>query len=146
MGAADPSMAGLEGSRTHENLLKAFARESEANRRYLWFAEKADVDGFPHIGALFRAVAEGETGHAHGHLEYLALVGDPATGQPIGDTADNLRSAIAGEIWESTELYPGFARTARDEGFDEIADWMESLARAEKSQAERLAEGLDQLG
>lgn len=145
MGDADPSMAGLAGSRTHENLLKAFAREAEANRRYLWFAEKADVDGFPHIAALFRAVAEGETGHAHGHLEYLSLVGDPATGEPIGDTEDNLRSAIAGEAWESAEMYPSFARIARDEGFDEIAEWMESLARAEKGQAERLAQGLEQL-
>jgi len=142
----DPSMAGLEGSQTHQNLMKAFARESEANRRYLWFAEKADVDGFPHIATLFRAVAEGETGHAHGLLEYLALVGDPATGEPIGDTGDNLRSAIAGETYESTEMYPWFARIARDEGFDEIAEWMETLARAEQGQAERLAQGLDQLG
>lgn len=145
MGDADPSMAGLAGSRTHENLLKAFAREAEANRRYLWFAEKADVDGFPHIAALFRAVAEGETGHAHGHMEYLSLVADPATGDPIGDTEDNLRSAIAGETWESAEMYPAFARIARDEGFDEIAEWMDSLARAEKGQAERLAQGLEQL-
>lgn len=139
-------MAGLAGSRTHENLLKAFARESEATLRYLWFAEKADVDGFPQIAALFRAVAGGETGHASGHLEYLALVADPATGEPIGETEENLRSAVAGETWESVEMYPGFARIARDEGFDEIAEWMESLARAEKGQAERLAQGLDQLG
>jgi len=146
MGGSDPSMAGLAGSRTHQNLLKAFAREAEANRRYLWFAEKADVDGFPQIAALFRAVAEGETGHAHGHLEYLALVGDPATGDPIGETDENLRSAIASETWESAEMYPGFAAVARDEGFDEIAEWMESLARAEQGQAERLARGLEQLG
>ncbi len=143
--ASDPSLAGLEGSRTQDNLKTAFARESEANRRYLWFAEKADVDGFPHIAALFRAVAEGETGHAHGHLEYLALLGDPATGEPIGDTGDNLRSAIASETYESAEMYPAFARTAREEGFDEIAEWMETLARAEKGQADRLAQGLDQL-
>lgn len=143
---ADPTEPGLEGSRTHQNLLKAFAREAEANRRFLWFAEKADVDGFPQIAALFRAAAESETGHAHGHLEYLALVGDPATGDPIGETEDNLRSAIASETWESAEMYPGFAEVARHEGFDEIAEWMETLARAEKAQAERLSQGLDQLG
>ncbi len=108
----------LEGTKTHENLKEAFAGESQANRRYLWFAQKADVEGYPDTSALFRSVAEGETGHAHGHLEYLAQVGDPATGEPIGDTEDNLKSAIAGETYEYTQMYPGFAKTARDEGFD----------------------------
>jgi rubrerythrin len=135
----------LEGSKTHENLKEAFAAESQANRRYLWFAQKADVEGYPDIAALFRSVAEGETGHAHGHLEFLAEVGDPVTGEPIGDSADNLRSAVAGETYEYTQMYPGFSKTAREEGFAEVADWFETLARAEKSHADRFQKGLDSL-
>jgi rubrerythrin len=135
----------LEGTKTHENLKEAFASESQANRRYLWFAQKADIEGFPDTSALFRSVAEGETGHAHGHLEYLALVGDPITGEPIGDSADNLRSAVAGETYEYTQMYPGFSKTARDEGFSEVADWFETLARAEKSHAGRFQQGLDSI-
>src|SRR3954467_13728103 len=106
-------MPELEGSKTHENLKEAFASESQANRRYLYFAQKADVEGYPDVAALFRSVAEGETGHAFGHLDLLAQVGDPGPGEPVGPTADNLRSAIAGETSDHTELYPGFAQTAR---------------------------------
>ena len=135
-------MANLKSSKTLENLKAAFAGESQANRRYLWFAHKADVEGYPDTAALFRSVAEGETGHAHGHLEYLAEVGDPATGEPIGDSDANLRSAIAGETYEYTQMYPGFAKTAREEGFGEIADWFETLAKAEKSHAGRFSQGL----
>jgi len=136
-------MAELKGSKTHENLKEAFAGESQANRRYLYFAKKADVEGQPDIAGLFRDTAEGETGHAHGHLEYLEKVGDPATGEPLGDTQTNLKSAIAGETYEYTEMYPGFAKTARDEGFEEIAEWFETLAKAEKSHAGRFQKGLD---
>jgi len=132
----------LEGSQTHSNLKEAFAGESQANRRYLYFAQKADVEGYPDIAALFRSVAEGETGHAFGHFDFLREVGDPATGEPVGPTEDNLRSAIAGETYEYTEMYPGFSKTARDEGFEEIAEWLETLARAEKSHAGRFTEGL----
>ena len=122
-------MAELNGSKTHENLKEAFAGESQANRRYLYFAQKADVEGYPDIAALFRSVSEGETGHAFGHFDHLAAVGDPVTGEPVGATEDNLRSAIAGETYEYTEMYPGFARTARAEGFEEIGEWLETLAR-----------------
>jgi rubrerythrin len=135
-------MPELVGSKTHENLKEAFAGESQANRRYLWFAQKADVEGYPDVAMLFRSVAEGETGHAHGHLDFLAEVGDPATGEPIGETEANLKSAVAGETYEYTEMYPGFARTARDEGFTSIAEWLETLARAEKSHAGRFGQGL----
>ncbi len=135
----------LAGTATHENLKEAFASESQANRRYLWFAHKADVEGYPDTSALFRSVAEGETGHAHGHLEYLAEVGDPVTGEPIGDSVDNLKSAVAGETYEYTQMYPGFSKTAREEGFSEVADWFETLARAEKSHAGRFQQGLDNL-
>ncbi len=135
-------MPELVGSKTHENLKEAFAGESQANRRYLWFAQKADVEGYPDVAMLFRSVAEGETGHAHGHLDFLAEVGDPATGEPIGETEANLKSAVAGETYEYTEMYPGFARIARAEGFTSIAEWLETLARAEKSHAGRFGQGL----
>ena len=138
-------MATLKNSRTEENLKAAFAGESQANRRYLYFAQKADIEGYNDGSAVFRSTAEGETGHAHGHLEYLEEVGDPATGKPIGATADNLRAAVAGETHEYTDMYPGMARTAREEGFDEIAEWFETLAKAEKSHAGLFQKALDAL-
>ncbi len=139
-------MADLKGSKTHNNLKAAFAGESQANRRYLYFAKVADVEGYPEVAGNFRETAEGETGHAHGHLDYLKKVGDPATDLPIGDTALNLKAAVAGETYEYTDMYPGFAKTARSEGFDEIADWFETLAKAEKSHAGRFQKLLNDLG
>jgi len=130
-------MAELKGSKTHGNLKAAFAGESQANRRYLYFAKIADVEGYPEIAGNFRDTAEGETGHAHGHLDYLKRAGDPATDLPIGSTEKNLRAAVAGETHEYTDMYPGMAKTARGEGFNEIADWFETLAKAEKSHAGR---------
>jgi rubrerythrin len=138
-------MAELKGSKTHGNLKDAFAGESQANRRYLYFAKVADVEGQPDVAGLFRDTAEGETGHAHGHLDYLKRVGDPATGEPIGDTVLNLKASIAGETYEYTQMYPAFAKTAREEGFTEIAEWFETLARAERSHAGRFQKGLDSL-
>ena len=138
-------MSKLKGSRTHANLKAAFAGESQANRRYLYFAKVADVEGHPEVAGHFRDTAEGETGHAHGHLDYLKPVGDPATDLPIGDTALNLEAAIAGETHEYTDMYPGMAKTAREEGFTEIADWFETLAKAEKAHAGRFQALLDRV-
>ena len=138
-------MPKLAGTQTHNNLKAAFAGESQANRRYLYFAKVADVEGYPDVAGLFRDTAEGETGHAHGHLDFLKQAGDPATGLPIGDTESNLKAAVAGETYEYTDMYPGFAKTAREEGFSEIADWFETLAKAEKSHAGRFQKGLDNL-
>src|SRR3954465_7709141 len=135
----------LKSSKTEQNLKDAFAGESQANRRYLYFAQKADVEGFNYVSAVFRSTAEGETGHAHGHLEFLEETGDPATGLPIGSTSNTLKAAVAGETHEYTDMYPGMARTARQEGFDEIADWFETLAKAEKSHAGRFQRALDGL-
>ena len=135
----------LKGSKTHENLKEAFASESQANRRYLYFARQADVEGYSDIAGLFRDTAEGETGHAHGHLDFLKEVGDPITGEPFGDTLSNLKSAIVSETHEYQEMYPNFARVARDEGFEEIAEWFETLARAERSHAGRFQKGLDSI-
>ena len=138
-------MAALKGSKTEDNLKAAFAGESQANRRYLYFANKADIEGQPDVVALFRSTAEGETGHAHGHLELLEQCGDPATGMPFGATRDNLKFAVAGETHEYTDMYPGMAITARTEGHDEVADWFETLAKAERSHANRYAKALAEL-
>ncbi|HKU70192.1 MAG TPA: rubrerythrin family protein [Burkholderiales bacterium] len=138
-------MMNLKGSKTHDNLKAAFAGESQANRRYLYFAAKADVEGQNDVAAVFRSTAEGETGHAHGHLEYMEVCGDPATNLPIGKTRDNLKAAIAGETHEYTDMYPGMAKTARSEGFNEVADWFETLAKAERSHANRFQKALDGL-
>ena len=135
-------MAKLDGTKSLQNLKDAFAGESQANRRYLYFARQADIEGYPDIGGLFRDTAEAETGHAHGHLDYLKTVGDPATGQPIGSTEKNLKAAVEGETYEYTQMYPGMAKTARDEGMEELAEWFETLAKAEKSHAGRFNQGL----
>jgi rubrerythrin len=132
----------LTNTKTHQNLKEAFAGESQANRRYLYFAKVADVEGWPEIAGNFKETADGETGHAHGHLDYLKQVGDPATGLPIGDTEKNLKSAVAGETYEYETMYPGMAKTAREEGFDDIAEWFETLAKAEKSHAGRFTKML----
>ena len=139
-------MPKLEKSqKTFENLKAAFAGESQANRRYTYFAKQADVEGQPDIAGLFRDTAEGETGHAHGHLDYLKQVGDPATGLPIGNTEKNLKSAVAGETHEYETMYPGMAKEARAEGFEDVAEWFETLAKAEKSHAGRFKKMLDVL-
>jgi rubrerythrin len=134
----------LKGTRTEQNLKAAFAGESQANRRYLYFANLADVAGDNDVSALFRSTAEGETGHAHGHMEYLIEggAGDPGTDMPARTTAEALESAIHGETHEYTDMYPGMAKAARDEGFDEIADWFETLAKAERSHANRFSRAL----
>jgi rubrerythrin len=132
----------LKDTKTHTNLKEAFAGESQANRRYLYFAKVADVEGYPEIAGNFKETADGETGHAHGHLDYLKQVGDPATGLPIGNTEKNLKAAVAGETHEYETMYPGMAKTARDEGFDDVAEWFETLAKAEKSHAGRFAKML----
>ena len=137
----------LKGSKTEENLKAAFAGESQANRRYLYFAQKADVEGYNDVAAVFRSTAEGETGHAHGHMEHLIEggVGDPGTDMPAKEVKEMLESAVHGETHEYTDMYPGMAKTAREEGFDEIADWFETLAKAERSHANRYQKALDSL-
>lgn len=138
-------MAQLKGSKTESHLKEAFAGESQANRRYLYFANMADIAGSPEVAAVFRHTAEGETGHAHGHMEFLINggAGEPGTGMPAKDIAGALEAAIAGETHEYTDMYPGMARDAREEGFDEIADWFETLAKAERSHAGKFQKTLD---
>jgi rubrerythrin len=138
-------MPSLTGTETEQNLKNALAAESEANRRYRHFARKADVEGYADVAAVFRSTAESETAHVHGNLEYLEEVGDPTRGEPIGQTRENLNAAIACETHEYTDRYPGMARVARQEGFDEIADWFETLAKAGRSHAGRFRKALDAL-
>jgi rubrerythrin len=135
----------VKGTRTEQALKEAFAGESQANRRYLYFANMADVAGAPDVAAVFRSTAEGETGHAHGHMEYLLTggAGDPGTGLSADTVAEALESAIHGETHEYSDMYPGMAKTARDEGFDEIADWFETLAKAERSHANKFRKTLE---
>ena len=134
----------VKGTLTEQNLKAAFAGESQANRRYLYFANMADVAGDNDISALFRSTAEGETGHAHGHMEYLIEggAGEPGTGMPAKTVAETLEAAIHGETHEYQNMYPGMAKVARDEGFDEIADWFETLAKAERSHAMKFVKTL----
>ena len=134
-------MPDLKGSKTHDNLKEAFAGESQANRRYLYFAQKADVEGYPDVAALFRSVAEGETGPRVRSLRLPRRSGRPGDRRAVGCDLGQPAVAIAGETYEYTEMYPGFARTARDEDFEEIAEWLETLARAEKSHAGRFQPG-----
>jgi rubrerythrin len=138
-------MTTLKGSKTHENLKRAFAGEAAANRRYVYFARQADVEGYPEIAGLFRDTAEGETGHANGVMDFLKKLGDPVNDLPIGSTARNLESAIAGETAEYAVQYPQMAETARSEGFPEIAEWFDTLAKAEKNHSARFADGLKSL-
>jgi len=135
----------LKGSKTEQNLKLAFAREAEANRRYVYFASKADIEGYVDVASLFRKTAEAETGHAAGLLEYLESCGDPTTGSPMGGTEANLISAIAGELHESEELYPTMAKQAREDGLNDIADWFEVLAKAERTHITRFEKALEKL-
>lgn len=135
----------LKGTKSLDNLKEAFAGESQANRRYLYFARQADIEGYPEVGGLFRDVAEAETGHAFGHLDYQKKVADPVTELPIGKTDQNLKSAQEGETYEFSQMYPGFGKVAREEGFEELAEWFETLAKAEKSHAGRFGKALETL-
>ena len=111
----------------------------------MYFARHADIEAYPEAAGVFKNTADGETGHAFVHLDFIKEVGDPSTGLPIGETADNLKAAVAGETYEYTEMYPGFAKTAREEGFPEVAEWFETLARAEKSHAGKFQSTLNSL-
>ncbi|WP_417812240.1 rubrerythrin family protein [Thalassospira alkalitolerans] len=136
----------LKGTRTEQHLRAAFAAEAQTNRRYLYFAQQADIEGYTEVAEMFRAAAEAETGHAFGHLEFLEQVGDPATGQAIGTTRLNLEAALIDEKNEAENRYPEMARAAREEGFDDIADWFESLARVEAAHASRMERALNEFG
>ncbi|MEQ8284362.1 rubrerythrin family protein [Thalassospira sp.] len=135
----------LKGTRTEQNLRAAFAAEAQTNRRYLYFAQQADIEGQAEAAELFRTAAEAETGHAFGHLEFLETVGDPVTGKALGTTKLNLEAAIALEKNEAEASYPDMARIAREEGLEDVAAWFESLARVEAAHADRIDRLLSQM-
>jgi rubrerythrin len=134
-------MESVKGTETEKNLLKAFAGESQARNRYTYFASKARKEGFVQISDVFQETADQEKEHAKrffkflegGELEITAAF--PAG--VIGTTAENLAAAAAGEHYEQTEMYPGFAKVARDEGFEAIAVVFEAIAVAEKQHEAR---------
>ena len=138
-------MPELAKSKTIENLRSAFAGESQANRRYTYFSRKADEEGYPEIAALFRGVADGETAHALRHFEFMKNVGDPVTNVPVTNVKEMLESSVKGETYECTLMYPEFAKTARQEGFEEIAKWFETLAKAESAHAGKYEEAIKTL-
>ncbi|AUG54754.1 rubrerythrin family protein [Thalassospira marina] len=136
----------LKGTRTEQNLRSAFAAEAAGNRRYLYFAQQADIEGLTQLADLFRSAAEAETGHAFGHLEFLEQCGDPQTGLPFGNSRSNLRAALQSEREECANSYPEMARVAREEGLEDIAAWFETLGRVEKQHADRFERALRDLG
>ena len=122
-------MPELKGSKTEANLMTAFAGESQARNKYTYYASKAKKDGYVQIAAIIEETANNEKEHAK--MWFKLLHGG------IGDTVDNLKDAAAGENYEWTDMYAGFAKTAREEGFDHIADLFEGVAKIEKEHEER---------
>lgn len=122
-------MKELKGSKTEANLMAAFAGESQARNKYTYFASKAKKEGYVQIAAIFEETANNEKEHAK--IWYKLLNGG------IGSTAENLEDAANGENYEWTDMYAGFAKEAREEGFDEIADLFEGVAAIEKEHEER---------
>ena len=104
-------------------------QENSSESPLFVFARAADIEGYPEAAGVFKNTADGETGHAFGHLEFMEKggAGDPGTGLPIGETADNLKAAVAGETYEYTEMYPGFAATAREEGLMKLQSGLKHL-------------------
>lgn len=137
----------LQDKHTLLNLKTAFAGESQANRRYIYFAKQADTEGHSDIADAFRRIGDGETSHAFGHFDMLLRhgAGDPVTDLPVGTTDNNLKSAISGEEYEFSEMYPGFAKVAREEGFVEIAEWFEVMSKSEKAHANTFKKILQRL-
>ena len=131
----------LKGSKTEKNLMAAFAGESQARNRYTFYASKAKKEGLVQIAKIFEETADQEKEHAKRLFNFMKGGEIEITGSfpagPVGTTMENLKEAAAGENYEWTEMYPGFAKTAREEGFDEIADIFEAIAVAEKQHEKR---------
>lgn len=131
----------LEGSETDKNLMAAFAGESQARNRYTYFASQAMKDGFVQISKIFEETANQEKEHAKRLFKFMTGGEAEITGAfpfgVIGETVDNLKAGAAGENHEYSTMYPGFAKIAREEGFDEIASVFEAIAVAEKQHEKR---------
>lgn len=135
----------LKDSKTYENLKNAFTKASQQNRLYLYFAQIANKEGRFEVFGLYKDTADGKAGHADGNLSYIETVGDPLTNLPIGDTEKNLKSTISEETKNYTDLYPNFAKIAKEEGFDDIAEWFEKVAKKTEAHAENFQKALDLL-
>ena len=129
-------MPELKGTKTEQNLMDAFAGESQARNKYTYFASVAKKEGYEKIAAIFLETADNEKEHAKLHLKYLG---------GLGSTKDNLRAAAAGELDECTDMYPRMAREAREEGFPEIAFILESIGKIEKHHQERYVKLLEEI-
>jgi len=131
----------LKGSQTEKNLLTAFAGESQARNRYTYFASQAKKEGYVQIAAIFEETANQEKEHAKREFKFLqggeVEIAAAFPAGVIGTTLENLKAAAAGEHYETSEMYPGFAETADKEGFSEIAGVLRSIANAEKRHEER---------
>ena len=123
-------MAGLKGSKTEQNLMAAFAGESQAHTKYQYFASKAEKEGYQQIGAIFRETALNEKEHAKIWFKFLH-------GDDVPTTTENLKAAAEGENFEWTDMYAGFAKTAKEEGFTQIAALFEMVGKIEKEHEER---------
>ena len=121
-------MAELKGTKTEQNLMASFAGESQARNKYTYFAKVARKEGFLYIANIFEETAENERQHAKDEFKKL---------NGIGDTASNLQAAIDGEHYETEDMYPTFAKEAKEEGFDDIANLFEQIAKVEKEHEER---------
>ena len=128
-------MPDLTGSRTLDNLKRAFSLESQSIWRYRYFATIADFEGHADVARFFTEVAESDAVNAHGHLDFIKTVGDPLTDTPIGETGGNLRAAVLADLSHAQDVYPAMAAAARAEGFADIADWFEVLAKAKHRHA-----------
>ena len=129
-------MPNLKGSKTEENLRTAFSGESEARNKYTYFAGVAKKEGYEQIANIFQETADNEKAHAKLWFKHLGA---------LGDTKENLKSAAEGEHYEWSEMYKDFAKTAKEEGFDEIAQQMEKVAAVEKHHEERYLKLLDNI-
>jgi rubrerythrin len=134
-------MKSIKGTRTEKNLLTAFAGESQARNRYTYFASQARQEGFVQISMIFEETANQEKEHAKRFFKFLeggeARVEAAFPAGPIGSSAENLKAAAAGENYEWTEMYPGFAKVAREEGFEPIAKVFEAVCVAERQHEKR---------
>lgn len=142
---SDPRAEALQESRTFENLREAFASDAQAAARYAFFAHRSDEAGQIDVEELFSALSRGKSAHAEGALRFLRDAVDPQTREPIKTPRDHLRSAIARCAYEHETLYPRFAKTAREEGFDRVADWFETVAEASRLHVARLRRELEAL-
>lgn len=130
-------MSDLKGTKTADDLAEAFAGESQANRRYLAFAEKAEGEGYPQVARLFRAAAESETIHAHNHLRLL---------KEVKSTRENLTQAVEGESFEFLKMYPSMIREAEESGFADVSRSFGFANEVEKVHATLFQKVLDRLG